>query len=196
MYHCGHIIDSPLFLNHVEEIICNELDPYNCSVIISMAELYSSKKMINSALPVLKKYISIASKTAEFQWLTTEVIIEVIEKNSFSEEIDLLEAVLRWASADFNDRKSDAENILKLIRYELITPEEFTSSLVVKQNQELVGNIQKSLRSYYENPYAQPLLQSEDSSPRIHAERFCQIDGVQCQTSIKIKDSKLTVNAM
>lgn len=165
-------------------------------MVLLIGEQYRCKNMVQHAQPMIKKYLNESSNTPEFDWLSISHLSELIGDNESAMEIDLLVAILRWAKSKINDHPIDIEKLIDLIRPEMITLDDFNSHPTVKQHSILLRSLRKRIDFYNKNIFAQPLLQSNLTQIRCPSLHYCQIDGVQCQTPIRIRKCKKTANAM
>ena len=169
-------------------------------MMLLIGERYRSKTLTIRAFETLKRSLAEVARTQAFSWLSLRHLENLIDQNEISREIDLLESILLWVLSKLEkiDEKElrAVRHLLSKIRPELISINDFKSSNLINQNSQLIRPIEQRIKEYNANIYCQPLLQHEKSSVRATQAFYCQVDGVQCSTPIKVRPECLVKNAM
>jgi hypothetical protein len=139
----------------------------NCIDIYKISDLYS----LENVLYVIKNYISknfvllMFQARDQFEQLTYEQIYEELSRDTLEMhqfyEYDLFTMTCTWIEANRSEREQYAEELFKLIRFMLMTPEQLCDHVrdhpLIKNNEQSRILVQNAL-CYYALPNRQPLL--------------------------------------
>jgi hypothetical protein len=147
----------------------------NCIDIYKISDLYA----LDNVLFVIKNYISkkfvllMFQARDQFEQLTYEQIHEELSRDTLEmhqfNEYDLFTMTCTWIEANLEERGKYAEDLFKLIRFILMTPEQLCDHVrnheLIKNNEQSRILVQNAL-CYYALPNRQPLLNDIQSRIR------------------------------
>ena len=139
----------------------------NCIDIYKIADLYALKNVLNDVKSFISKnFLHLLFQARDqFEQLTYEQIHnelsrDTLDMNQFT-EYDLFKMSCAWIEANQNEREQYADDLFKLIRFMLMTPEELCDHVrdhpLIKNNEQSRKLVQNAL-CYFALPNRQSLI--------------------------------------
>ncbi|XP_073715883.1 kelch-like protein 33 isoform X1 [Misgurnus anguillicaudatus] len=132
-----------LCLNFLQQ----EIDIHNCLDVASFAEAYMMPDLKELAEDFVLRHFQEVSVTPKFQDLPADRLLEYLKNNALSipSELTVFRAVVTWVEADPAGRLPQAEELMKAVRFPLMTFREFQEVRAVNLNMECSGEGQIEL---------------------------------------------------
>ena len=132
------MLQFPKIQDSCMEFLMNNLHESNCIGIWKLAEVIQRHpKTIEKLEAYIRRSFSFVAKHEEFLDLTVEQLLKFLESDSLniSSENDLCSAIIRWVRFDPEKRSIHLEDLVKNVRFSLITRRHLTDVIL---NEELM----------------------------------------------------------
>ncbi|KAJ1145700.1 hypothetical protein NDU88_011985 [Pleurodeles waltl] len=158
------------------------LEENSCMAVIDIVKKHGPEELKQKAISKLgQHYREILKDDLQLKELDKESLAEILDRKEIHEynELELFTFTKNWILYD-TARLKDAEDLLKRIRFPLIPLDDLQQSVqevpFMKTDASCFKYLQDAL-SYHAQLYAQPILQSENTSIRSNSERLLVLGG-------------------
>ncbi|XP_078498169.1 kelch-like protein 9 [Lissotriton helveticus] len=158
------------------------LEENSCMAVINIVKKHGPEELKQKAMRKLgQHYREILKDDRQLKELDSGTLAEILDRKEIQEysELELFTFTKTWLLHD-SARLKDAEDLLKRIRFPLIPLEDLQQSVqevpFMKTDASCFKYLQEAL-SYHSQLYAQPILQSENTSIRSNSERVLVLGG-------------------
>ncbi|XP_030062921.1 kelch-like protein 9 isoform X2 [Microcaecilia unicolor] len=158
------------------------LNHQNCLTLLNITRKHGPEELKQKAMSYVgQHYKQIFSNAQLLKDLDRDTLCEILENNNISEysELELFRFAKTWLQHD-NARHNKASDIFKRIRFPLIPLEDLQRDVqempIMKTNATCFGYLQEALK-YHAQLYAQPTIQSKNSTIRSSSEKLLVLGG-------------------
>ncbi|KAL1272041.1 hypothetical protein QQF64_031057 [Cirrhinus molitorella] len=124
-----------------------EMDVHNCLDVASFAEAYGMADLMELAEDFVLRHFQEISATPKFQDLPAEKLLQFLRCDALSipSELAVFRAVVTWVEADPTERLSQAEELMRAVRFPFMTFREFREVRAVNLSMECSGEVEVEL---------------------------------------------------
>ena len=178
----AHRLEFTEILHCCEKYITEELvAPNNCLYYLRLGEKYDLKSITDSAQNCLLTNFSLVCVQDKFLELSKEVLLQYVRSELLNceSELEVFWALIRWIQHE-TGRKEHAGELLKSVRYGLMTPRELLNDVwketMVVDNEECQDLIKNAIE-FHSNPNVKPIISETWCRPRFTEEHLVILSG-------------------